>query len=360
MDLRVLDENFCVQYILDEYQSLIWTDRYNKNGDFEIYMPLTADVLEVFQNGNYLSMDESDHLMIIEDLKLTTDIESGYFITVTGRSLESILDRRIIWKQTILSKNTLIDSAIKSLLTDAIINPEISNRKISNFIYKDSTDETIQSMKLTGDIQFTGDGLYEAVNKICEAYDLGFKITLDSLNRFVFELYYRKDRSYDQSALPYVEFSPQFDNLISSDYGLVTSGYRNVTLVAGEGEGADRKTVSVYSDDFSGLDRRELYTDARDISTNTEDGEIPLEKYQEMLTNRGILKLTETQSVSDFDAKVDYKQQYKYGEDYFIGDIVQFQNALGISYRVQVTESIYSDSTNGTEQYPTFKVLEEE
>ena len=78
------------------------------------------------------------------------------------------------------------------------------------------------------------------------------------------------------------------------------------------------------------------------------------------MANRGVSKLAETQVESDFDAKVDYIQPYVYNEDFTMGDIVQFQNQFGISYQVRITEFISSDSENGFEQYPTFKILKEE
>lgn len=361
MDLTILNTSFSKEYIVDHYKSLIWTDRYNKSGDFELYVPATNKNFEIFQNGYYIICDISDRAMIIEDMAVTTDVESGAFLTITGRSLESILDRRIVWTQTNIARNSYVSAAIWRLLNDAIVSPSIAKRKISAFSGTQYVDQNVSTIKLDGDIQFTGDNLYDAIIKICNVYGIGFKITLDlNTNKFLFKLYAGADRSYAQESLPYVEFSPSFDNLISSDYKLVTSGYKNVTLVAGEGEGVDRTTVPIYSDNFSDLQRRELYTDARDLSTNVDGGTLTPAQYNEVLTNRGLEKLTETQVETAFDAKVDHTQPYIYGEDYFMGDIVQFQNQFGISYRVRVVESIYSESDNGVEQYPTFEILEED
>ncbi len=360
MDLTILNRECIKENIVDVYKSIIWTDRYNAAGDFEIYVLMSDEMLNIFQNGYYIQADFSDSTMIVENISITTENDGGAFLMITGRSLESILERRIIWQQTIFYENSTIVSVIQKLLNDAIINPDISHRKINNFIFKQPTDSKITSLRLTGDLQFTGDVLYEAIQKICNLYNLGFKLTFNDDYQFVFELYSPNDRSYNQDENPYIEFSPNFDNLISSDYKIVTTGYRNVTLVAGEGEGIDRKTVSVNSDLYSGLDRRELYTDARDLSTNIEDGTISDDEYNEMLKNRGLTKLMETQIESNFDASVDYTQPYVYNKDYFIGDIVEFQNQFGISYRVRISELIYSESTEGIEHYPTFTILEED
>lgn len=367
MDLTIVNNtNYYADEIVDVYKSLIWTDRYNKYGDFELVVPANQKNLQIFQNGYYILSDISDHAMIIEDINLTTDVENGSFLIITGRSIESILDRRIIWDQTNIAENTYIVNAITKLLSDAIINPSISTRKISNFASNIQTiGSDINSIRIDRDMQFTGDNLYETIVKICTIYNIGFKMGFysnpSSYNaNFIFSLYTGLDRSYDQNTLPYVEFSPDFDNLINSDYKLVTSNYKNVTLVAGEGEGIDRTRVSINSDSYSGLQRRELYTDARDLSSNVDGGTLTPEEYENVLINRGLSKLTETQVESDFDAKVDHTQPYIYGQDYTMGDIVQFQNQFGISYKVRVTESIYSESDEGIEQYPTFEILEED
>lgn len=359
MDLNILDTSFNKMYIVDEYKSLIWNDRYNKAGDFELYVPASETNFQIFQNGYYITSDISDHVMIIEDMSVTTDVESGAFLIISGRSIESILDRRIVWTQTNISSYAYVYDAISRLLNDNICGSSIGNRRVPEFSQTLNIDVAVRSIRNIYDMQFTGDNLYDTIVKICNTYGIGFEMYLEN-NKFVFHLFVALDRSYAQNDLPYVEFSPNFDNLISSDYKLVTSVYKNVTLVAGEGEGIDRKTVSINSDVYSGLQRRELYTDARDLSTNVDGGTLTPAQYNEVLTNRGLAKLTETQVETNFDAKVDHTQPYIYGQDYYMGDIVQFQNQFGISYRVRVVESIYSESESGVEQYPTFEILEED
>ena len=89
-------------------------------------------------------------------------------------------------------------------------------------------------------------------------------MVLNSSNVFEFSLYAGLDHSYQQTTNPYVIFSPEFNNIITSTYTEDDIPFKNVALVAGVGEGDERVTISVGS--ASGLDRRELYVDARDIS----------------------------------------------------------------------------------------------
>ena len=62
---QVLDTNFKELGVCDTCQSLIWTDRYFKLGEFEMTFIPTDPILEYLVDGNYLVTDESEHFMII-------------------------------------------------------------------------------------------------------------------------------------------------------------------------------------------------------------------------------------------------------------------------------------------------------
>lgn len=351
MELFVLNADFESIAVIDTYESMIWTDRYNAYGDFEIYFAMDENLLEYIKEDYYLWLKDSEHSMIIEDIKIDADTEEGNRLIVTGRSLESILERRIIWGQRIFSGN--LQNAIQIMLNENIISPSVADRKIANFIFVPSTDSKITS--LTIDNQYTGDDLYTVIKGLCEENNIGFKIVLTDDNQFAFSLYAGADRSYDQTENPYVVFSPNFENIINSNYFSSKAGYRNVTLVAGEGEGASRKTTVVGS--ASGLDRRELFTDARDISSDTEDGTLSDAEYIAQLRTKGLKNLADHMITTAFEGEVEVTRLFKYGEDFFIGDIVQIANEYGNENSAYISELIISNSDEGLSIYPTFKTI---
>lgn len=354
MELFVLNADFESIAVIDTYESMIWTDRYNAYGDFEIYFAMDESLLEYIKEDYYLWLKDSEHSMIIEDIKIDADTEEGNRLIVTGRSLESILERRIIWGQRIFSGN--LQNAIQTMLNENIISPSVADRKIANFIFVPSTDSKIIS--LTIDNQYTGDDLYTVIKGLCEENNIGFKIVLTDDNQFAFSLYAGADRSYDQTENPYVVFSPNFENIINSNYFSSKAGYRNVTLVAGEGEGASRKTTVVGS--ASGLDRRELFTDARDISSDTEDGTLSDAEYIAQLRTKGLKNLADHMITTAFEGEVEVTRLFKYGEDFFIGDIVQIANEYGNENSAYISELIISNSDEGLSIYPTFKTISKE
>lgn len=349
----LLDSNFDSVDVIDSYESAIWTDRYYEYGEFELDLPTSEKYLADAIQDYYLYRPDSEHLMIIEKIQIESDVEEGSHLVLSGRSLESLLTRRIVWAQTILDGN--LQNAIKRLLMEAIISPDISYRRIPNFIFKESKDPRITSLRT--ECQFTGDNLYDAVQSICEEAGVGFKITLNQNKQFVFELYVGEDRSYRQSALPYVIFSQSYDNIIKSNYIESKMEWKNVTLVAGEGEGEARRTIVTGDTTSSGLARRELYTDARDISSDNES--VSATEYNNQLIERGKEKLAENEIYKLYEGDVDYLRMFIYGRDFFIGDICQIRNEYAMEGRVRITEFVVSENTaNGIKAYPTFSVLE--
>ena len=353
MDIWVLDENLEVIDIVETFNSFIWTDRYNEYGDFELRISIDDRSVKALRIDRYLQNRDSDHLMIIDTLEIESDAEDGTYLVVTGKSLESILGRRIVWGLKILDGN--LQNGIKALMNENVIAPSNPDRKISNFVFEESSDPIITELSIKA--QYTGDNLYDVIHTICEEQNLGFKITLNDSKQFVFKLYSGKDRSYSQSENPYVIFSPKFDNLLSGNYIESKAAWKNVTLVGGEGEGTERRYTAVGN--VSGLKRREIFTDARDISSTTEDGEtISSDAYISLLRQRGKEKLSENVNVMSFEGEAEMTQMFRYGVDFFNGDVVQLEDEYGHEVKARITEIVTSESETGFYQYPTFVTIE--
>ena len=354
MNLFILDTNFNAISVVDSYESFIWTDRYDAYGDFELYTPMSHSLLESVKQDYYVQNRDSEHVMIIEKLLIESDTEDGDHLTVTGRSLESILDRRIIWGQKTISGN--LQNGIKTLLDETIINPSDGDRKIDNFIFEESTDPTITG--LTIEAQYTGDNLYDVIHKICNERGIGFKVTLNASKQFVFKLYAGVDRSYAQIANPYVIFSPNFENIINSNYIESKASLKNVTLIGGQGEGALRKYSSIG--EGVGLNRRELFTDARDITYEVDtDVYLSDEEYNAQLHQRGKENLAEHTAVTSFEGQIETTIMFKYEQDFFNGDIIQYANEYGHEARARICEVVMSENTEGSSVYPTLTTIQE-
>ena len=355
MDLYVMSTSFDILAVVDDYKSLIWTDRYDAAGDFELYLSAYSESLAYLKPDNYLISPNSDRIMIIESIDLSSDVDSGSSATITGRSLESILDRRIVWNQTRIQGN--LQNGIQGLLNDAIISPTDPNRKISNFSFQASTDPAVTG--LNADAQFTGDDLLGAISDLCSAASIGFRITMPTVGQFLFQLYAGANRSYTQNANPFVVFSNKFENLLNSSYLRNKTPHKTVVLVGGEGEGGDRKFAPVgRATEQTGMERREIFKDARDLSSNVNGTDIPYHDYILMLMQRGYETLAEWTGVEMFEGEAaSDNTMYVYGEDFYMGDIVQIANEYGLGSASRVTEYIISISSTERKMYPTFTAI---
>jgi len=355
MELKLLDSTLAVVKVVDVFDSAIWTDRYFGCGDFELVNEASIPNILLFREDYFLQLKDSVHTMIIETLNLTTDIENGNKFVVKGRSLESILERRIIWNQT--SINGSLQEGIKTLLNNNAIVPSDSDRKISKLVFVESTDPAVTALSINA--QFMGENLYEVIQQLCQSSGIGFKITLSATNQFEFMLYSGVDRSYDQLTNPFVAFSPDLDNLSNTSYYHTNIPFRTITLVGGEGDGSSRKTATVPLPAGGGSDlaRREKFTDAASISSLVDGATISDAEYQGLLQTQGLLSLIESQPASSFDGKVDYSTTYLYGRDFFLGDIVQVANEYGLGSKTRVTEIIFSEDLSGTDTIPTFEMM---
>lgn len=347
MELQVYDANFTRIDIIEVFSSMIWTKRYRECGDFEINIPLDegAAIPSWMRCDNYVSLKEDvedGYYMVIESIEISADEEEGYVANITGRSLDAILERRIVWEQTAYNAKKTCD-IIASLLDSAIISPSIEGRKIENFVFipPESTDDFS-----TVNAEYTGDNLLTVIQGLLEVDDYGISILHDDeKDQFICTLHKGTDRSYDQIKYHVVLFSSDMENLLSSSYVQSTKEYKNVILAMGQGTGSARTRYVLG--DVSGLDRREYYKDARDVSTSS-----ALEqRANEALEEYKVQELLDGEVTSDL---------YTYGVDYLVGDIVQVRNGFGIERKARITEVIFSQDTSGINIYPTVEIINEE
>ena len=340
----IMNTSFERLAVIDDYTSFIWTTRYNTSGDFELCVAVNAANMSLFKQDYYVVRDDDENVGIIEDIKIQYNEEGGSMMIVSGRFLDSILARRIIGTQTTVTGK--ISDCINALITQNIIDPAIAARQIANFTL--GTYDFNTQIKA----QYTGKNLLDTISDLCITYGLGFKVTLDDNNNFVFQLYQGVNRTYEQNVNPWVIFSDKYDNLMSSEYEENYQELVTAVLVAGEGQGIDRTTLWV-TDGQTGLNRHEMYKDQRNIQSN--DGEIDPDEYNSLLEEEG--KECLTKYTSAFAGTV-FFDSIKYKEDVNVGDLCVIENTQwGIyiySRLVEVIESI--DEAGDYSLIPTFGV----
>lgn len=383
MDILLLNKDFEVIRVIDDYLSLIWTMRYASPGDFS--MEISAMDLRKYsiRPGYLLYRKDFKQYMVIEYICLNVKVEEGRTILLKGRSLESYLDRRVCAKTTIY-EGTKVDAAVRTLIEFNITKPSDSERAaeldIADFPESAAENEYYNTIR--------GETVGRVIEDICEVFGYGYEVYVQANGRFKFRLYEGKDRSYSQEKLPWRTFSPKFNNLLEASFVYDDSEHATGYVICGETESQtiNPSTGAVYNwpqvwmtvteEEATGWDRREKFIDGSNISRWQGDWMFnqlgvprPSEyvthgwkKLPESLYRRLLLMKTEEERsyVGDsleFEGEADTNVQWKLNEDVFLGDIVQVISDYGISARCRITEMIWSEDVNGIKFYPTFEFV---
>lgn len=349
--IYVLDSTYTKKLIIDHFVDFLWVERYNRSGEFEIRVPVSVDVVKGCRLNDYVCIRESDTYMIVETITVHTDPEDGDTMTISGRTLDSILDRRVIWGK-IENESIGTQALIKQIITDNIISPSNDKRKIPNFTFKESTDEKVTKL-VKKNFESTGGNVYDEVRTLCEDEDIGFRVVPKGDGGFEFELYFGTDRSGDQELIPTVVFSDSYENLKESDYIQSEKDHKStacvrVTYDTESGSSDAYVEVIRKEPEKTGLARREMYISG---GSNLTQGEI-LEEAKETLKDYLVTRL--------FDGETEPSRQFVYGVDYFLGDIVQLENKYGQRGKCRVTEIARSRDASGPSLVPTFEGIEDD
>lgn len=353
MDIYVLDGLNGIVDIIDVYESVIWNVQYFSQSEFQLVVAGTQKNINALQPKRYLVRGEDisangtyKNVMVINELKLDFDVEKGWVLTATGKGLKSIVGQRVIWNQDNLTG--LAELGIRKIIADNIINPTASERKINNFRL-----DTLQNFTETIDLQCFGENIADWLESVCTTLGYGWDVYISN-GKYNFRLYKGTDRSYNQQVVPPVVFSTQFENLLSSTYTYDLNDFKNAALIGGEGEGTDQRTASIGT--ATGLDRYEAYVDGSSVSSN---GEIITEQtYTKMLEEYGQNEINATAFTENIEGEIDPNGLYVINKDYFLGDIVQVENGMGISAVPRIIEIIYAEDRNGYSVVPTFSEWE--
>ena len=334
--------------VCDSFSSLLWDVEYYQCGAFEIYIAATAQNLEIFQQGRLVGRDdETQHFGLIESVQIETDAENGDYLTVSGRFLPCLLERRII-RQTVTASGTY-DFIVQNVIAQNAV--DVGFRTIPGLTIGETSGACWQKKTR---LQVSYENLMEWIYTICETVGGSFDIRISG-SSFVCDFFEGADRSILQAENPPVIFSDVYSNLLSFTYASDSSVQKNFAYIFGSGEGSARKSTTYYTgQEPSYLDRYEVYVDAKSVTQ--EDG-MTDEEYIEVLQESGAESIVPPQVASESTIAV-LSTQYRYGADYHVGDYVTVEHTkFGFTQeKIQLVGMVESFDQNGRSLTPTFKI----
>lgn len=361
MDIYVLDELLRRTEVIDQYESLIWTERYSAYGDFELVIRSDRGVRALLPVGTRVAILQSYRVMVVETIENGTNDDGVATLKVSGRSIESILLNRIT--RSSFATNPAVPDGDWNLAGA----PGWIARKIfdticrSNAIITQDNIPYLQPGTLlpAGTIAEPTDSItvsvergtvYDAIKSICDMYNLGFRLIRNGdTTELYFEVYTGDDRTTLQTLNSTVVFSQELDNLSDTKELTSLAGFKNVAYVFSK-----NGSRIVYADGveptISGFERNVLVVDATSIETEAGTA------LQAELEQKGKEELAKNRPVIAFDGQIPQFGSYVYGLHYDLGDLVETRNADGLATNMRVTEQIFVSDKEGERSYPTLTI----
>lgn len=350
MIIHILNPQLEVVGVIDDFYSLIWAERHCGMDDFELVVPDSYEFSPYLVAGNLLQIQDSNVVMMIQSRRPEfNDTESK--VIFTGESLKTLLRRRHLDGPIIA--DGLAETIMYDLVVEHFVLPANSKRTIALL---SETNPPTPSFAPTYFNLFEEKSIFDICVEIGEATGLGFRIDrVGSSGAFV--VYQGTNRSFGQNLNPWVIFSPEFDNVLNGAHVLTQKDV--VTVVKVTTDDAVLPYVEVWAEGATepeGLARFETSLNTT-INREPEDGVLldDGEVYSIILT-RGRKVIRDKQPKVMLEGAFDIGGNFKYGTDFFLGDLVQvaFKSA---SSPARVTELVRSYSTDGITTYATMEFI---
>lgn len=369
MDLLTLDSNNKPKKLVENYDSLIWTERFNTIGDFQI---TTGDVgfVNLLPEGTLLTLAESNHVMQVERHLIERKKNRPTLLTIKGRSWDTILQRRVAissvsagvaeWSVVVKTPSDAAYFIIVKICVEGILDPlDIFPPEIVQFPtpddYLTSTGPNRQFSIQKGNllsavltllqtqakadpttIPPTPEVVPHGIRAVRPASDAG---PIDSA--IAIEIYKGVDRSDE------ILFDGSRELLDDGSYLFSKEGSANVAYILGPAHAAKMSKPIISP---SSLDRRVILVDG------TTSGITDLNA----LKSQGEISLAQAPETALFDGSINQDlSPYLYGRDYNLGDIVRLAGDYGLDRKARVTEYIRTQDATGSKSYPTLTTLDE-
>lgn len=358
--IRILSSSMDILAEIDNYNSMFFIRRFHSIGELELRMNRYKKDADKLQRGNLILIgNDLNKVFVIKHREIELD-ENGKITEnwlIKGLALKSVIAQRITVPPSHTgydNKQGNAETVMKHYVDRNIINPVDVKRKIPQLVLAPNLNRG-QSVSWSSRYK----NLAEEMTDISLATGLGWDVSLDIHNKkWVFDVVEGRNLIANQSINPPVIFSPQFESLKSLHYTESEMNYKNIAYVAGQGEGVDRRVIELGID--TGLNRHEVFIDARDVSeeddvevtdgegnTTTEKVPRPEKEIIKDLTDRGNQQLDQLSQEHYLEGQILTNSPFVYQKDYDLGDNVTIQNKewnITMDARITEIKEIYEES----------------
>lgn len=380
MDLVSLNASYKISQLIENYSSLIWTERYAYPGEFQLKTNRVQETMDLMPIGGFVSHRGTKHTMIVENYSIEgVDDGTGTNIdelTVTGRSWESILEYKIStrygtggdagWPENYApvdddghtDKATVNNSAnrmLRRIMRRGGIELDPDSTAFTDD-YAEFVDEQIPNV-------MSGNAVEGDLPDAVDWDDSQLRYTLpwvqEILNQQNWGIRSRRPDAGDSDLT--VEFYDGENvsanvilhlsegHIANPKYLFSRKQYRNFQYMVTEYNATLFPRDGLTDSDYEGVERQIVLNDASNRLTLGPFGAIPSIG---RVINEADNGFKGSKQQSWFDCEVAPTIPYVYGTDYKLGDRIRVTADYGVNVILRVTEFTRSEDANGEVVYP--------
>ncbi len=350
-------------------KSKTWIERYAEPGEFTFVGTMAdsemigyrEDAFDGLPLGSLVSHLGTYEVMIVENREIEVNDQGDPQITVSGRSLETVLDQRVIGSNKSFPYPTtpLPDFSVPTgKLGPQILYMLNYHLGTGSYALLDARDKFPNLKPINQSTLVTNfaartikrGSLYERTRELLALGKLGLKtirpnpVTSSYSDQILVSIHNGVDRRNS------VSFTSAGGDLDTVTYLFSTKTNKNAVLVSG------RWLEVMVKGTQSGYDRRVMYVDGTDIDRSQETA--PTGSTRTTLLNRmtarGRQALASQTGVSITHAELTSEPRFTYRVDYSTGDLVSIHGDYNTTSIVRVTEYTETEDETGSSSYPTF------
>jgi hypothetical protein len=343
-------------------KSIMWAERYRDPGEFELVDNLSSGLVDILPIGTLISHYGTLEVMIVENQEIDDSKEEDPVIKITGRSLESSLENRIVGTNQIRA-NPIIGLGYNLAAANTwnqivlLINDHInSNINVNDNFGNISAASIVSGITGVSEARLLKpEAVDKAVLDLLAIDDCGIKVIRrntfgapgGSATQTVFCVHNGINRSNT------VIFSWQGGDLDIVDYLWTDKPLKNSAMIIG-------RYVNTYVDtaNVTKFNRKTMIVPADDIDgylTAAPSG-ATLNNIVAQMQTRGRQALEKQNRLTISRADISNLSKYHYRQDYNIGDLISLDGNFGQIAVMRVFEYVEIQDENGESGHPTFSI----
>lgn len=371
MRIFTLDRGFIEQEEIDAFDSAIWTERYYGDGDFELSVEASNIMMQKLPRGTMMMCEGSPEPMILE----TRDIKEGVLKT-TGITLTQWLNNRIIRtspdhsiKEWLLSGYPAGHAMAEIVQQFCVGGPYLSGANPIGIPTSRTTLWPVPGLQAATydtaggnvDLSVPFGPVYDALKAIATTYEVGQQIVLDGAYEDYYILSYISyrgdDRTSAQTVNPTVRFSSDMDSFTDiTDLESLTEHRNSVYMFSSIADPLIAPTAGFAATlpvATTGFDLRVFMGTADNVPSD-----IDAPGLMKILDQQALKEAQARKVVQLVDGTISQVTDVVYGNNFFMGDIVEVEGNTGILQNARITEYIRSQDASGSKSYPTLAMID--